>query len=63
MLSQGPFGGRHTRDPGIRLDRPFLHAARLSFDHPVTGRPIVVEEPLPPELAEVLDGLREGTGA
>jgi 23S rRNA pseudouridine1911/1915/1917 synthase len=37
--------------------RTFLHAARLDFDHPSTGEPVTVESPLPPDLAEVLDGL------
>jgi len=60
VVGDGTYGGNR---PGIRLDRPFLHAARLSFDHPVTGERIVVEEPLPPELADVLDRLRAGAGA
>jgi hypothetical protein len=29
----------------------FLHARRVRFAHPVDGREIVVEAPLPPELA------------
>jgi 23S rRNA pseudouridine1911/1915/1917 synthase len=40
--------------PGIALDRPFLHAATLGFVHPVTGRGLHVDEPLPADLAEVL---------
>jgi 23S rRNA pseudouridine1911/1915/1917 synthase len=43
--------------PGVALDRPFLHATRLAFDHPVTGEPVVVDEPLPADLAEVLSAL------
>ena len=35
----------------LGLERPFLHAATLAFSHPVTGQPVTVEEPLPPELA------------
>jgi len=37
-----------ARDAG--LQRMFLHAARLSFRHPVTDKMIAVEAPLPPEL-------------
>jgi len=37
-----------ARDAG--LQRMFLHAARLSFLHPVSGAPVQVEAPLPPEL-------------
>jgi 23S rRNA pseudouridine1911/1915/1917 synthase len=41
--------GRH----GLR--RQFLHAARLAFAHPVTGRPVDVSSPLPADLAEALE--------
>ncbi len=32
------------------LKRMFLHAASLAFAHPVTGAPVRLESPLPPEL-------------
>lgn len=32
------------------LDRNFLHAARLAFTHPMTGKQIAIRAPLPPEL-------------
>lgn len=32
------------------LKRMFLHAARLAFDHPLTGQPLVLECPLPEDL-------------
>jgi 23S rRNA pseudouridine1911/1915/1917 synthase len=41
------------------LRRPALHAARLAFDHPGTGERLVFESPLPPELAAVVERLRE----
>jgi 23S rRNA pseudouridine1911/1915/1917 synthase len=41
--------GRH----GLR--RQFLHAARLAFAHPVTGRPVDVSSPLPADLAAALE--------
>jgi 23S rRNA pseudouridine1911/1915/1917 synthase len=48
--------------PGVLgLDRQFLHAARLAFAHPVTGAPVDVSSPLPPDLAHVLAGLDGGT--
>lgn len=34
--------------------RMFLHAAKITFTHPVTGKSMSVESPLPPELAQVL---------
>lgn len=43
------------------LDRPFLHAWRLSFDSPSSGRRITLEAPLPADLTEWLDGLRSGS--
>jgi 23S rRNA pseudouridine955/2504/2580 synthase len=36
------------------LKRMFLHAWRLEVPHPVTGAPLRLEAPLPPELVEVL---------
>lgn len=36
------------------LTRQFLHADRLSFDHPVTGATVDVRSPLPPDLEEAL---------
>lgn len=42
----------------IPLERPFLHAARLAFAHPVTGEPLDLTSPLPPDLAQVLGTLR-----
>lgn len=38
----------------VRAPRLFLHAARLSFQHPVTGREVAVESPLPDDLRAVL---------
>jgi 23S rRNA pseudouridine955/2504/2580 synthase len=36
------------------LRRMFLHAWKLELPHPVTGAPLRLEAPLPPELVEVL---------
>jgi 23S rRNA pseudouridine1911/1915/1917 synthase len=43
--------------PSLRPGRPFLHAHQLALDHPATGQPLRFEDPLPSELASVLDGL------
>ena len=45
-----------ARDLG--LERQFLHATRLAFDHPVTGAPVDVTSPLPPDLAAALERAR-----
>jgi 23S rRNA pseudouridine1911/1915/1917 synthase len=48
---------------GIRgdlgLERQFLHAARLSFDHPFTAERIEAESPLPDDLQAALERARE----
>ena len=41
-----------------RLGRQFLHASRLSFEHPSTKRTLDFEAPLPLELKEFLDRLK-----
>ena len=51
-------GDRVYGVPGLGLDRQFLHAARLVFDHPVTGRRVEIESPLPPDLAAALERAR-----
>lgn len=56
------YGGVHRRVPAdvrpvMQLQRPFLHAARLAFKHPVDGRRMSFESELPPDLQEVLDQL------
>jgi 23S rRNA pseudouridine1911/1915/1917 synthase len=38
----------------LGLERQFLHAERLAFDHPVTGERIDVRSPLPDDLARVV---------
>lgn len=40
-----------------RVGRPFLHAARLSFRHPVTGESMRFESPLPADLQTALAAL------
>ena len=38
----------------LGLERQFLHAARLAFDHPLTGERVDVSSPLPDDLARAL---------
>jgi 23S rRNA pseudouridine1911/1915/1917 synthase len=57
------YGGVHRRAPAnlravLRLERPFLHAARLAFTHPADGRRVDFESPMPPDLQAVLDEIR-----
>jgi 23S rRNA pseudouridine1911/1915/1917 synthase len=64
------YGGVHRRVGSnlravMRLERPFLHASRLSFTHPGDGRRIDFDSPLPPDLEGVIDDIsrREEEGA
>ena len=50
----------YGRADAYGLARQFLHAARLAFDHPVSGEPVEVSSPLPPDLARALDRARAG---
>jgi 23S rRNA pseudouridine1911/1915/1917 synthase len=38
----------------LGLERQFLHAARIAFEHPMTGEPIDVSSPLPEDLRSAL---------
>jgi 23S rRNA pseudouridine1911/1915/1917 synthase len=42
----------------LGLERQFLHAARLAFDHPFTGERVDVSSPLPRDLVAALDRAR-----
>jgi 23S rRNA pseudouridine1911/1915/1917 synthase len=39
----------------LGLGRQFLHATRLAFAHPITGEPVDVSSPLPPDLQSALE--------
>jgi 23S rRNA pseudouridine1911/1915/1917 synthase len=43
--------------PTLGLQRPFLHATSLSFDHPAGSGNVTVDSPLAPDLTELLDQL------
>jgi 23S rRNA pseudouridine1911/1915/1917 synthase len=46
-----------TNAETIRLGRNFLHAAKLEFAHPITGKELQLEAPLPEELTAFLSRL------
>lgn len=54
LVGDGRYGGDR---PAIELDRPWLHAARLGFEHPDTGEHIAFASDLPVDLAAVLSRL------
>jgi len=45
------------------LKRMFLHAARLSFNHPISSEPLVFEAPLPDDLQQFLNKLDQDAQA
>ncbi len=49
-----PVYGRGAPLPPAPLDRPFLHAADLTFEDPGSGRSRSFDSPLPADLAAVL---------
>ena len=62
------YGGRRQLTAGATpaqrkalqgFTRQALHAAKLSFAHPVTGQQVTVESALPRDFAELLTGLRD----
>jgi len=47
------------REPVVpALGRQALHAAELKFEHPVTGRRLEFESPLPDDMAHLVAGLK-----
>jgi len=49
---------RKKTDPErLKLGRNFLHAAKLEFAQPLTGKPLQLEAPLPEELTAFLKRL------
>jgi len=54
VLGDRDYGGGGDAAKSLGLSRPFLHSWRLAFDHPMTGRRIDLEDPLPEDLAQAL---------
>ena len=55
-----PLNGRPLPD-GSGAKRIMLHAARLGFDHPATGKRMTWDSPLPPDMAKLLERVRAGS--
>ncbi|GCE12938.1 RluA family pseudouridine synthase [Tengunoibacter tsumagoiensis] len=50
-----PMYGSGRMQPDIELHRQFLHAYQLRFTHPISGKLIDVEAPVPADLQAVID--------
>jgi 23S rRNA pseudouridine1911/1915/1917 synthase len=62
IVGDSLYGGVHRRVAGDiravqRLERPFLHSARLAFTHPSEQKRMQFISPLPPDLEAILDAL------
>ena len=55
-------GTRRDRNLPLRPARPMLHAARLTFAHPISGRPLDFERPPHPDMLAVLAALQNVSG-
>ncbi len=56
-------GSTQAEPAALRLGRNFLHAAKLEFAHPLTGKPLDLEAPLPQELTAFLEVLEANSMA
>ena len=64
IVGDATYGGVHRRTGSHlravrRLERPFLHSARLAFTHPADGRRVEFDSPLPLDLQAVLDDIEQ----
>jgi 23S rRNA pseudouridine1911/1915/1917 synthase len=66
IVGDQAYGGRNRIPAGASphllallagFRRQALHAARLSLAHPLTGKPLVAEAPLPADFADLLKAL------
>jgi 23S rRNA pseudouridine1911/1915/1917 synthase len=72
LLGDPTYGGRPKLPPAASealrsalqaFRRQALHASRLALDHPTTRAALAFESPAPPDLAALLDLLRQDAGA
>lgn len=53
------YGADPTLAKRVRLERQWLHAVRLGFEHPETGKYVEYESEYPDDLARALDVIRD----
>jgi 23S rRNA pseudouridine1911/1915/1917 synthase len=64
QAAQSKAARRKAEPERLKLGRNFLHAAKLEFTHPITGKLLQLEAPLPDELERFLERLEtEGIAA
>jgi 23S rRNA pseudouridine1911/1915/1917 synthase len=67
IVGDATYGGVRRQLPAhlrslARLDRPFLHAARLAFTHPTDGSRVEFIAPPPSDLQQLIAELRKSAG-
>ncbi len=55
VIGDPVYGPRPAVAARLGIERPALHAGRLAFVHPVTGRAVDLTEPLPDDLVTALE--------
>ena len=61
MVGDTMYGGRPFRHGDFLFARQALHAAEITFVHPVTLETMTIKAPLPPDLSQLASILR-GSG-
>ena len=51
--------GDENRESTILLARQALHARKITFEHPTTGKILEIEAPLPADMLQTIEALRE----
>jgi 23S rRNA pseudouridine1911/1915/1917 synthase len=61
LVGERLYAERAGSQVSIPFGRQALHAYRLSFEHPTSGRMVTVEAPLPADMKELLERLRRNS--
>ena len=62
VVGDAVYGRRGRVKFPIPFPRQALHAATLGFTHPISGKPVHVESPLPPDIAGLIEDLKKKYG-
>ena len=63
VVGDAVYGRNRKLAAALGLRRPFLHAAKLAFAHPVSGEELRLEEPIPADLEAALAAARARGGS
>ena len=58
LIGDTMYGADPTLAARFGIDRQWLHAVKLSFEHPITGEEVTFESPYSPDLEAVLEKVR-----